>query len=717
MRFHVVAIAAGAAIPASGLSAQTAVPPAPATPDIVVSADRAPARSMIDRKAYAVTRDLQAATGSAADVLRNLPSVDVDAQGNVSLRGDANVQILIDGKPSTLLAPATRGDALQSMPASEIDSVEVITNPSARYKPEGSAGIINIVTKKSRSPGKSGTAQASTGTDGRYNLGGTVTYHAGRLTLNGSATLRRDVPKRPFSDRRTQIDAVTGARTDSRQDIYFTSERTSKIATVGADYDLTKADQLSGSFTYNDRSGSPRQDEHNLLFDTAGAVAGDFDRNGRGSEHEVNTQGSATYKHGFPGKGHAFTLDLRRGEEAEKQSRTFTTTHRVPGLSTTIEREHPHDDMTERELTAEYARPLPKGAKLLLGYDLQRNDDAFDTRGETIDPTSGTATSIAALTSRFVYGQTVHALYGTYERTAGKLTAIAGFRVEATATTANQTNLGQIDRTSYFRAYPTLHLDFAVSDTETARLSYSHRIVRPRPEDLDPFPVFQDPLNLRAGNPHLKPQETDAVEAEFQYAAHGTSIEATPYLRRTTNLFTDIVRVVGPNTLLTTQDNLGKSTSAGVDFAANGKLGSALSYGLSGSLFYNAIDAGNLGFAGTRSIISGTAKGSLDYKLTPDDLVQLTATYAGRRLLPQGYRLSGASANLGFRHQLRPTLAVVATLADVFDSLKDRAVLDTPTLHEATTRRRSARTATVALSWSFGGTTKKPNPKFDYSDQ
>jgi outer membrane receptor protein involved in Fe transport len=699
-----------------------ALPPAavvaPAADEIVVSGERAAVTSTIDRKAYDVQKDLQAVGGSVADLLRNLPSVDVDAAGAVSLRGDSNVQILIDGKPSVQMAPATRADTLQSLPADGIQSIEVITNPSARYKPEGSGGIINIVTRKNRKPGQSGTAFANAGTDGRYSLGGTAAYHGGRLDLNAALTLRQDVPRRPFASVRTQTDPMSGTVTSSSQDTTFISHRTSKIGTVGAGYDLTKADRISGSLTYGDRSGAPQTTEHNAVSDSNGAIISDSDRIGSGREHEVTSEGSASYKHSFSGKDHAFTLDFRRGEEVENQSRTYRNVFRIPALPVTIDRQQPHGDMIERELTAEYARPLAAHAKMLIGYNLQRNDDSFDTRGETIDPLFNAVTVDPNLTSRFVYRQTVHGLYGTYERVfASKLTAIIGFRAEATSTDANQVSIGQVNRTDYVRAYPTLHLEYALSDVSALRLSYSHRIVRPDPEELNPFPMYSGPLNVRAGNPNLKPQETEAVEGAFNHSAHGLHFEITPYYRHTKNLFTEVVRFISPTVLLTTQDNLGSSTAIGSEFAVDGKAGPSLSFGLSGNLFYNSIDAGNLGIAGSRSVVSVTGKGNLEYKITSRDLIQLTANYTGRRLLAQGYRLPTASANIGYRHQLKPDLAVVATIADIFDSIRDRAVIDTSSLHEVTFRRRSIRTATLALSWSFGGTAKKSGAKFDYSNQ
>lgn len=705
------------AIMASSIcAAQTSPPTAPAHvgDDIVVSANQSAAKSTIDRKTYDVRKDLQAAAGSVTDVLRNLPQVEVDAQGNVSLRGDTNVQVLIDGKPSAQMSPSTRADALQSLPASGIESVEVITNPSARFKADGSGGIINIVTKKNRKPGTSGSATASTGTDGRFSLGTTAAYHRGKLDLNAALTLRRELPRRTLTDRRTSIDPVTGASTGSSIDRLYVGRRTSKIATAGAGYDLTATDRLSGSFTYNDRFGTLRRDERDRVYDATGAPTGDFDRDSRGTEHDVATDGSASYKHSFAGKGHALTVDLRHSEEVEDQSSRFTNVYRLPILPTTGDQRRPSSDQRERELTVEYARPMAAGAKLLLGYDFEREDDRFDTAGDIVDPASQVATPDPTQTSRFVYARDVHSFYGTYERVfADKLTAQVGVRIEATSAVGTQVTNRQVDRTSYLTAYPTLHLDYARSDATTLRLSYSHRIVRPDPGELDPFPVFQNQLDLRVGNPLLKPQETDAVEGAFAYSKPSLTIELTPYYRRTTNLFNQVVRFVTPTQLLTTQENLGSSTKAGVDFSVHGKLGKAVSYGISGTLFHDTIDAANLGIAGTRQMTGGNAKANLDYQVTPNDLIQLTLTYKGRRLQPQGYRLPNTTANLGFRHQLKPGLSVVATLSDIFDSAKDAFIYDGPGLHEVIVGRYSHRAGTIALSWAFGGTPKKAS-KIDY---
>jgi outer membrane receptor protein involved in Fe transport len=687
-----------------------------APPDVIVSGQRPAAQSSIDRKTYQISHDLQSASGSASDVLRNLPAVDVDAQGNVSLRGDPNVQILIDGKPSTTLSTINRADTLEQFPANTIDHVEVITNPSAQFKPDGSAGIINIVTKKNRKPGASGSVQASAGSDGRFNIGGNATWHSGPLTVTGTLNLRRDMRWRPFSDRRTEIDPVTGQTTGSSQDSLFRGAKLSRIVSASIDYDLSASDRLSASGSYNQRTGNPRITQHNVVTDASGVVVSDYDRTGGGDEKENHSEVSAKYRHSFSQKGREFTLDLRRGESIEDETRRFTNSYRLPAGLVEIDQQHPHPDELEREVTAEYSQPL-WGGKLLAGYDLQRNDDDYRNHGDLIDPATGVATTDPSRTNRFVYGQTVHAWYATYNRPLSKsLTAVLGLRLEQAIISTNQVDLGLRSRSSYFRAYPTLHLQYDLSDDQKLKFSYSHRVARPEAEDLNPYPVFSDPLNLRAGNPNLKPQETHAVEAAYQYEAHGLSLEATLFLRKSYNGFTEVSRFVTPTVLLTTKENLGRSTAAGIDFSGNGKFSHTISYRLSGTLNRTTIDASNLGFAGTRSAFGVTAKAGMDFQLARPDLVQVSANYNGRRLTPQGYRLPSFTANIGYRHRFASGLTATISVADIFNSQHERNLIDGAILRESSTRRNTRRTASLALTMPFGGKRNAPDTPFDFGE-
>ena len=686
---------------------------------IVVTGQARAAQSSIDRKTYKVSNNLQSGAGSASDVLRDIPSVDVDAQGTISLRGVTNVQILINGKLSTTMTNGNRGDALAQFLANSIDHVEVITNPSAQFKPDGSGGIINIVTKKTRRPGLSGAMSASGasgGSDGRFNLAGNATYRAGDLTATASLTLHRDVRRRPFTDRRSEIDPVTGSATNSTQDSLFHGEKLSRIVSGGIDYDATAHDRLSASGSYTLRTGTPQTEQHNVITDLTSAATSDFKRNGIGHEHEVSDEVSARYRHEFARKGQEFTLDLRRGETIENEVRRFTDTFAMPAGLVTIDQQRPRLDTLQRELTAEYTQPLLAG-KLVAGYDLQRDDDDFRDRGDLIDPLTRAATVDPAHTNHFAYGQTIHAFYATFDTPLLKdMSAIVGLRFEQTDISAHQIDLGTIDRQSYFRAYPTVHLQYEVADGQKLKFNVSKRVVRPDPEDFNPTPEFSDPLNQRVGNPQLKPQETQAFEAGYQFERPGLSAEATLFLRRNRNVFTDISRFISPTVLLTTKENIGRSTVFGVDLASNGKVARTVSYRLSGTLSRNRIDASNLGIAGIRSITGISAKAGLDYKFARADLIQVSANYNGRQLTPQGYRLPSATANLGYRHKFRSGLSAVFTVSDLFNSQRERGVIETATLIDRTTRRNTRRIVSLALSMPFGGGGKSADVPIEYGE-
>lgn len=179
--------------------------------EIVVQGAPPPIRLDVDKKSYSLSGDLQATTGSISDVLRNVPSVEVDVQGNVALRGDPNVTIMIDGKPSGLFRGEGKAQALQSLPADQIERIEVITNPSAAYNPEGTGGVINLITKKTAKPGANGSLRANLGTGGRMNAGVSGTYRNGRLTLTGDASVRHDKPGQQYTGVRALIDPASGA--------------------------------------------------------------------------------------------------------------------------------------------------------------------------------------------------------------------------------------------------------------------------------------------------------------------------------------------------------------------------------------------------------------------------------------------------------------------------------------------------------------------------
>ncbi len=705
-------IVAAAVLASPGFAfAQTPPPRTPSPPtspsdatavgEIVVTGQRSAATTSIDRRTYRVDSDLQAASGSVSDVLKNIPSVEVDAQGVVSLRGDPSVQILIDGRPSTTMSALNRADTLQGLSANSIETIEVITNPSAAFRPDGTAGIINIVTKKTRAQGMSGSVRASVGTDGRYSLGVSATRRIGALTLNGNLGLRQDERIRRSTDDRVLTDPITGVATETRQVTAFDTSRLSKTIGAGLEYDATPRDRLSAGASYTERSGDLSAFQTNQVLMPGGSVTRDYDRLGGGDETQTSDELLAGWRHTFSGEGRTFSLDLRRGRTVEQQTRQLTNRNRLPAGPDQIDLETPSESELQRQLTAVYATPLA-GGDLEVGYDVLREDANYRHRGGAIDA-GGVYLPDANRTNRFLYDRTIHALYATWDRPlTGKLSAIFGLRLEEMIDHADQVDLAQTRRRDAFDVYPTLHLQYELSDTQTLRLSYSKRVARPEVEDLNPYPTYTDPLNLRAGNPDLKPRETDSFEASYQYAANGTSWEVTGYLRKTTDTFTEVTRLISPTIVLTTEENLGRSDAAGLVFAGRGKLTDRITYRVSGDVNYTRLDPGNLGFE-VRSGWNSSAKGGLDYQLTPSDLLQLSVDYRGRRQTAQGYREGVASANLGYLHTFANGVSAVATVSDVFDSQIERSHIDTATLQQITERRGSRRLFNFAVTIPFGG--------------
>lgn len=387
-----------------------------------------------------------------------------------------------------------------------------------------------------------------------------------------------------------------------------------------------------------------------------------------------------------------------------------------PGL-VAIDEQRPDGNEKEREFSADYVRPLGRMDKLQLGYDLQHDNNEYRNVEGPVDPATGKFTPSPSLTNDFKFGRTIHALYATVNGHLGKrFSYIAGLRLEDEIDDTNQVTTSEHSHVDNLQAYPTLQAQYGLTDSQKLRFSYSHRVVRPGAEDLNPFPVFGDPQNVRAGNPHLRPEQTDSFEAGYEIDHSTMTWQATIYLRQAHDAFSSVSRLISPNVLLTTRENLGKSTAGGLELTGSGKFLKGLNYSLSSDIFYNRIDASNIGLLRTRSTYSFATKASFDLQATPRDQLQVSANYHGKRLTPQGYWLPSASINLGLRHQIRDDLTAVATVSDLLDRQRDELVIDTPSFHDEVTFRRSNRTAVLALTWTFAGQRKAAKqPQFDYS--
>jgi len=671
----------------------------------------------IDRKVYNVGNDIQSATGSASDLLQNIPSVQVDIEGNVSLRGDESVLILIDGKTSALMG-ANRAAVLEQMPADSIDKIEVITNPSAKYKPDGTAGIINIALKKKRDAGVSGTVRVSAGNDRRYNASVLANYNPGKYNIFGSYSLRQDDRERRSEDTRTHFDATTNTTTSTEQKTTEHQRPLSHIAQGGGEYKIDDENTLGASVNYNYRGFTRYGTEVTSISDGQGALMSDYDRNRTDPEFEKDAEYRATYQHSFPQESHELNVEFKYNDHSEQEDNHYTNVYRIPTSVPTFDNELIKQGERSNETVVEYNRPFSDDAKLESGYSREATTVDMDFLGTAFDPTTATWVKDFTRSNHFIYSDTIHALYATYGRPIGSFGFLAGVRLEQAYIDTNQVTVGIAGHNDYFRLYPSVHLSYNLTDAAQLQLNYSHRVHRPEGDDLNPFPEYQDPFNLRAGNPNLKPEETHSIEAGYQYKKGDTTYLATIYYRQSYHGMTDVTRYIDSTTLLTTKENLATSRSGGLELAATRNVGSVASFNFSSNIYRNEIDARNLGFSAQKSTIAWNAKLSANLHATKADLIQFNTNYTAKRLTPQGYRLPTFVANLGLRHDFKDKKsAIIITVSDLFNSLKDRTHLDTPALHEDITRRRSARIVYVGYIYNFGKPAKKPKDDLQFDNQ
>jgi outer membrane receptor protein involved in Fe transport len=687
-------------------------PPGSTVGEIVVTGQAPAVQTSIDRRSYSVATDLQAQTGSIGDALRNVPSVEVDVQGNVSLRGDPNVVIMIDGKPSGQFRGENKGEALQQLPADRIERVEVITNPSAEFRADGSAGIINLVTKKAKGAGQTGSARLTVGAAHRLTAAVSRGYNGKDLSLSGDAFYRHDTTKQVSEETRSRLDPAAAAFADTEQGI-FTHVNVDLGSLRGSvDYDVDDRTRLSDEARgqYTDFALQALNDTQR--YDAGGVLIQAFDRPIRVQSQRGAGELTGTLRRRFDGEGHELALSANYEATEDDRTRTGVNINRVPVRPDVFDRQHVLTSLRQAEIKGDYVRPMADGAKLKAGFAVQWDDNSYDNRGfqglsapaSIPDPT---------LTNLFKFRQQLSAAYVTYERPLGDVTVLAGLRLEDARLDLNQATVGQKAENDYFRAYPSLHLSWKLTDTQQLTASYSHRVQRPQPDEFNAFRFLLDPVSYRAGNTTLKPQQTHSYELGWQYRKSPTVLLATAYYRENFDVVSDVVRDLGGGVFLTTRENVSESRSGGLELVANGRLTKRLTYNLSANGYWTELDSLGLGFSGKRSATTVSGRANLNWQLTPKDFVQVSGFLNSKRLTPQGYSKPTGMLNLGYRHKVGDRVSVLVTAQDVLGTYGERQVLDTPILKTRLKRDWDTRSMWVGVVWTFGGG-KPRDPGFDF---
>src|SRR2546427_4877774 len=662
-----------------------------------------------DRNIYAV-RDMPTTRGGTAlDVLRNVPAVDVDIDNVVSLRGNTGVIIQINGRPSPL-KPGPLGNFLAQLPADIVDKVEVIPNPSARENPEGVAGIVNIVLKQNADEGTSGGLTLGGGTTGHGDVGGNLGYERGPLSLYGSYGFLRD--NRPRRDTIFRENDYQAPLTYLEEAGLRTQVPLAHTLTGSAGYQLGRHDELSADVDYSTRTEA---ETYSLLYrdlDSARALTGLSDRFTRGTNHEFNFDATFAYKHGFGQKGHRLSSEVRvvRAREGGPSwivARTLApdgTPSDTSALETQTGWEHPG----ENSLKVDYVRPLSSLLRIETGYrgSLQRFHttlwtQAFDTARAAYVPDS---TRI----SDFTYDQVVHAAYGILDAQRGKLRFQEGVRIERATTHFHLKTTGATYQNPYNSIFPSGLIAYDIDDTHQVKLSYSTRIRRPDDTDLlDPTPHYLDPLNISRGNPYLRPEYIRALELGLQRTADRLTIQLTPFFRHTVDAVRTIRTLDTSGVMTRTFANVSTSDAYGADFTI-ARTGGRLSGFTGASAFRQVSNAANLGPGLSAKTFCWTTRTNAAWRVSSSDDVQAILSYQAPMTVEQGRNASRTRFTLAAREKLmNDRVSVTLRVIDPFNTSRESNTTIDPRFYQVSDRRRAIRGLLLSINWMFGNPQKE----------
>ena len=676
--------------------------------EVVVTSRKSLLNTSIDRKVYNVTQDIMAQSGSASDVLKNIPSVEVNIDGGVSLRGSENVMILINGRPSPLMGK-TRAEVLQQLPANSIERIEVITNPSARYRPDGTSGIINIVMKKNTRAGWNGSVIVNAGNRERSNGNINLNYKPGKLNIFGNYSIRQDSRVRWNNINREYFDSTGKTNSYFSENNRSAARPLSNMATLGADYELDEHNSIGISGNYHYRKQVKYDVAKKFYYSKNYLLTGNFDRLRYDPEIEKEKDATVYWQHNFPTEDHELRFEFNASASDEVEDNHYTNKYHFPVLPSSFDNTLIKQGDHQQQFTIDYTHPLSEDSKLEAGYDGAFNQVDLDFYGEYYDTSQQQFIKDLVKSNRFKYSEAIHALYGTYQHSYGKFGYVAGLRLEQVFLNGNLVTKDSLFRNNYFSLYPTLHFSYQLKKGEL-QLNYSRRVRRPEGDDLNPFPEYQDPNNLRAGNPKLLPEITHSAEFGYKWQNQHFSFVPSLYYRYKQNGFTTVTIPLNDSVLLTTQQNLSNDRSAGLELIFSAKAGKFLTANLSSNLFYNRIDATNLGYGNNKSIISMSTTFNATTTVTKTTMWQVSVNYRSARLTPQGKVFANFVLNSGLRQDLfKKKLSITITASDIFNSLKQKSELQSLYLKQLSTGTRDARVIYLGISYRFGKTTKKQN--------
>lgn len=684
--------------------------------EVVVEGIRSQMRFELDRKVFTVDANVTAAGQSASELLESIPSVEVDQDGEVSLRGNSSVTVWINGKESGLTAD-NRAQILEQIPAETIDRIEVITNPSAKYSPEGTAGIINIVLKKNRKAGYYGSAEISANSRGGGNVGANINLNSGKWDAFAGVGFRMRHPKGGSIMNR---EFANGTYTNSTGE--SPSHGNGLFVRLGATYHLTDNDDIyaSGFGMFGHNWG------HSTTLYTSN-VPGNWTQNNDVSRSRGDHRGMHA-EFGYIHKwSDTHTLDINGAYNhwGGPSWRSYMQEITYPDHEDDLYQEQNRDMGTNSwEAKVDYTNQIAEWLKVEAGYkgNYSKEDSPTDTYTGT---SQADMVQNEALYNRFIYNNNISAFYATLGGKVKNFSFSAGLRAESWQVRSRSLAFGETEaevpefKKNDFALFPSAFLSLSLPHDNEMQINFTRRIRRPWGGQLNSFRDISDPTNVSYGNPELQPMYSNAFELNYikSWTYHMISLSA--YMRTSSDMMNRISYLDG-DVMYSTWANIADQVNTGCEIVVKNSLfKSRLDLTTTVNLYNNHISAWNYDFiadSGNKIPLSGEKQNSFAWdarmmanvRLPWSLSLQATGNYNSKRLSAQGSRQGGWSVDLGVR-RVFGAWSFSLNCRDLFDSRRFKNTTTGPDYVQYNERWRNGRTVRLTVKFSFGNMKAKPN--------
>ena len=679
--------------------------------EVEVIAEKSSMQLALDKKVFNVGKDLANLGGTASDILDNVPSVTVDIEGNVSLRGSNAVRILVNGQPSTLIG-LSNTDGLRQLPANLIERIEVITNPSARYEAEGMAGIINIILRKERGKGLNGSFDFNAGYPTNYGAALNLNYRKEKFNFFTSYGVR--YRNNPGTSERYQTFYDTAFTKFIDQ--VGTRERGgwSNNIRLGTDVFFNKRNTLTSTFMYRisneDNTSETRFDSYIDSKDNLTESSRRFEEE---SEKEPNLEYSLVYKKTFETEGREFIVNLQYQESTEEEDAVYREAYFTPeGTPANIADDNQRSNNKEGQknwtLQMDYVHPFAKEGKFELGFRGSQRDITNDYLVEEL--ADGEWLNLVGLSNNFIYNEDIYAVYAILGNKVKRFSYQLGLRLEHSEVLTELQQTNEVNDRSYTNLFPSAHLTYDMPQNNALQISYSRRLRRPRFWDLNPFFTFNNPKNIFGGNPNLDPEFTHSIEVGHLKYWDKASLSAAVYYRHTDGEIERIRRRVGIDSTETRPENLATEDAFGLEFTFSADVKKWWKVDGDMNFFRSITDGANQDTSFYVDTYTWFARLNNKITVAKDIDMQMRLNYRAPRETTQGKNKSMTSLDIGISKDiLNKKGTLTLSVRDVFNNRRRRYTTFGDGFSEEGNFQWRSRVAILSLNYRLNQSKKRGN--------